>query len=163
MKGVRVRSNRSGASSTTVTVDSAAVKQELKQARRIANKNVRDGIKRAIEEAVVPEAKRRAPGFVRMNIGAGSQRGSGYLTFVGKGRLRKAGGLMNFGGTRKDVIRPKNGEAVLTPMGPRAEVSGPRKYKGKFFLQKGRDAGLPRFESIVMDYVMEAFDGLPHN
>lgn len=154
---------KSSGDTVRITVDSADVREQLKQARRLANKNVRDGIKRAVELSALPEAQLRAPSFVRLNVAAGSSAGRGFLTFKGTGRLRKAAALLNFGGTRRDVIRPKKAKALALPFGYRASVKGKRTYKAKGFMQAGAAAGLPEFSTIVMREVMRSFDGLSHN
>lgn len=147
-----------------VRVDDSDVKTELKQARRLARKNVRDGIKAAVEKSALPPAKSKAPSFIRANVAAGSSGGRGFLTFKGRVRFRDAAALLNFGGKRYDVIKPKKAKALKTPWGPRARVRmRGAKYEGKHFLEHGAEAGLPKFEAIVMKEVMHAFDGLPHN
>lgn len=145
----------------TIRVDSTEVRAAIKKARRDVNRNVRTGIKSAVEQSALPHAQRKAPSLVRSNVAAGAQSGRGYLTFKGKGRLRDAGALLNFGGNRREIIRPKNAKALKTPWGPRAliRMSGSR-YEGKHFLEKGAEAGLPQFAAIVMKHVDRALEPL---
>lgn len=144
----------------------------FKQARRDVYRRARAGIKRAGERAILPGARRGTAAGSPIDAGqvvvktTGSY---GYLTC----RTVKAGrvvGLLNFGGTLTDPIIPR-GRRLKSGRGKKAiafggivvsQVTTARKYDGKHFLERARDAGFPVYERVLLEEVMRAFDPVEH-
>lgn len=145
---------------------------EFKQARRDVYRRARTGIKRAGERAILPRARRGTAAGSPVDAGqvvvktTGSY---GYLTC----RTVKAGrivGLLNFGGTVAGPIIPR-GRRLKSGRGKKAiafggivvsQVTTARKFHGKHFLERARDAGFPLYEQVLLEEVMSAFDPLDH-
>lgn len=120
-----------------VRIETAAAQHALLAARKEINRGVKDGLAAIVEEVALPRARATAPvksGRYRSHIRAKSTTTRAFLEVRTKDV--PYAGLLNFGGTRRDIIRPKNAKALRTPMGPRAAVKGPRRYKPSRHLEK---------------------------
>lgn len=120
-----------------IRVDDNGVARGLAQSvsivRREANRELREGVKRI----TLPTAQRLSPrktGRLASRIRAGAAGNRGYI----ENKIPYAG-LIEFGGTRRDVIRPRHGQALSTPAGAFARVSGPRVYRGQHKMQRAID------------------------
>jgi hypothetical protein len=118
-----------------VRVDDARVMAGLKAASRDINQGVKEGLKRGAELHGLPTAKRLAPGHrIRAALHAGATTRTAYLEV--RSREVPFAGLLEFGGTRRDVLLPKSAKAMRTPYGPRAVVRGPRHYRAQHYLRR---------------------------
>jgi len=128
--------------------------QVFKDVRSKLGRELRAVIQHAAEEAAVPPARRRAGNLSVEGIRVGStlvvRKGlsnSVYMTSTLRGKKGRVVGLFEYGGTVRGKIVPKgkrkraggHAAAIMTPFGPRASVSGPRHYKGLFFMTKAVD------------------------
>jgi hypothetical protein len=79
-------------------------------------------------------------------------------------------GLLEFGGTVRTPIEPKgkrrgkggHAPAIKTPYGYRARVTGPRHYKGQFFLTHSVERHQDGIRTAILKQLMHLFDGLEH-
>lgn len=147
----------------TAVVDDDAT-PVLRRVRRDVRKRTATAVKQLGERTILPAARRRGrlgPFTSRLVV---KSRGSyAFLT----GSTLKAGrviGLLEFGGTRYDVIRPrrKNKHAVMTPYGPRAAVKGPRRYRRRGLLVSTIEQLYPTYERELLDAILTEFDPLEH-
>lgn len=157
----------------TIRVDDDLTKKALRDARRKLRRDVRQIVTDAGDEIVKPEARRlagrlrtkKAPiaGTLVVKPGSGN---SAFLTSTLPMREHRAVGLLEFGGTRRDVIEPKGrsgAKAILTPRGPRARVAGPRVYTGRLFMTRAVKAKAGPLADAATQRVLAAFDPLPHS
>lgn len=145
-----------------VTVDDDAT-PVLRKARQKVRGRTNRAVKQLAERTILPAARRRGRlgPFTSKLVVRTRYTGSAFLT----GQTLKAGraiGLLEFGGTRRDPIRPrKRGkQAVMTPRGPRAAVLGPRKYKKRGLLIRTVEDLYPAYERELLGAVLEEFDPL---
>lgn len=156
-----------GALQVGVEVDAERASLEFKQARRDINQRTRLALKAAGEKVALPSARERGARFkvagrpVAASLVVRSTTRSAYLTTSMRGKLGRAVGLLEFGGTVKTVIRPRRAKAILTPYGPRAYVKGPRHYHGHHFMTDAVADNVSRIEDVILDEILKAFDGLP--
>lgn len=124
-----------------IHVDNAETLAALRMARRQIDRGIREGLKAGAEKHGLPRAKILAP---EENIVAALTAGATIRTAYIQMDLRIApeGGLLEFGGTVRTVIRPVNAKALSLPAGPRAIVRNPRHYRGKHFMQRAVDQTL---------------------
>jgi hypothetical protein len=147
-----------------VKINADRATAEFKQARRDVNRYTREGLKDAGRIAVLPAVKRTSPGVVRPVLTVGATTRRGYITTQGDKTKDRITGLLNFGGIVRTVIEPKNKLALTIGNTGlvRANVTKPRRYKGKHFIERGLDQSRPEMERILLPTVMKSFDGLPH-
>lgn len=150
----------------TVRFDGNGAPEVLKAAKREVKKRLKKGMMEAAEETILPAVRAKAPAIVRTHLTIKGAVKGPKLTTTGSRKFDRITGLLNFGGTVTSTIAPiqSQGHQALA-IGPgiiRARVTGPRKYRGKRFIETGIALGFPRFEEKVLDSVMNAFNGLPH-
>ena len=136
----------------------------LKAARRDLNKRLKEGLKVAGTAAVLPRARRGAPRVIALNLKAGATVRGGFITTQGPRVQDKITGLLNFGGRVTTEIVPTDKQAIkIGNTGEiRANVKGPRTYRGKHFLERDVEASLPDIEEKTLPSIMRAFDGIEH-
>jgi hypothetical protein len=150
-----------------VKIDADRVSREFAEARRDINRRTKDGLVRAGEKVALPAARLNAGNLrvegrsVAGSLKVSSTTRTAYLQSAMRGRLNRAVGLLEHGGTVRTPIRPKRAQAIKTPWGPRAQVTGPRTYHGKHFLADAVSKNHGRIEEAIRDEVVKAFDGLP--
>lgn len=137
-----------------VHVDDRKVMAGLKGARREINQSVKAGLREAVEREALPVAKQLAPGSIRSTLRAGATTRAAYLE-----TKDPRAGLLEFGGTRTDVIEPKAGRrAVSTPYGPRRRVKGPRRYKSQKFMQRTVERTRDDVMEHAKDKVLDTYE-----
>lgn len=128
---------------------------DLRAASRKSRQYAQKGLRRGIKDIAVPRARETAP----HNTGkyASSMKGAvaGLTGYIVSKDARA--GLLEFGGTRRDVIRPHAAQALNTPQGPRAIVRGPRHYRASHSMVKAAEASAAQIADITGDAVLEAF------
>lgn len=149
-----------------VRMEDFATKEELKAGRKLMREKMKEGLKEAGQRAVLPAAKRGAPAIVAQALTTKAAAKGAFLTTIGPRKLDNITGLLNFGGTPHDIIRPKHKQAlrirgtsvVVASIG--AEGRPRARYKGKHFLEKAIKGAQPIFEELSMKKVLEAFGTL---
>jgi hypothetical protein len=120
-------------------IDAGRTTEEFRSARVQINQRVRTGIQNCVERIALPRVRAfaKAPAEVRAALIARATGTSGYITTGGSRKLDRILGLLNFGGTVRGTIRPKQGRsgkghapALKTPNG--------------YFAADPRPASLPR-------------------
>lgn len=170
--GLLRSSGRSGGGVTTeVDVDYGKTDDVLRTAKKGVRDQTKKGMKRAAEVAVEPRARAAAaiamPGVVASALTTKATTREAYLTTRGPKVLDRIAGLLEFGGVVTTQIRPKEEGQTGLPIGGagsdliRYTVNGPRKYEGKRALRTAVAASVDQFESILLDYVIDAFDPIP--
>ncbi len=143
------------------------VHDDAKPVLRRVRRNVRERTAKTVrglgERVVLPTARRRGRlGPFTSALVVKARGTTAYLTGVNAKQGRKIG-LLEFGGVRRDVIRPKRGHrAVMTPMGPRAGVFAPRRYKRRGLITRAVEETFPRFERELGNAILDEFDPLEH-
>lgn len=159
------RAAAGGTIQITAKVDAARTTQTFKRARRDIDRRKKTGLRRAGERATLPAARRAArreagPAGEALEVKARSSHA--FLT----GRTLRQGriiGLHNFGGVVRAPIKPRRGKrAVVVGGQPVAQVTTPRVYRAKHFLEHAVDQTLPAFEQVLLTEVMKAFNPLDH-
>jgi hypothetical protein len=151
-----------------VRMEDFGTKEELKAGRKLMREKVKEGLKEAGQRTVLPAAKRGAPAIVSQALTTKAAAKGAFLTTLGPRKLDNITGLLNFGGSPRDVIRPKkkkalrfrggDGFVVVASIG---EEGRPRaRYKGKHFLEKAIKGAQPAFEELSLKKVLEAFGTL---
>lgn len=133
-----------------ITVQNQETLAALRAARGDLNKSVRLGLVESARLAVSPAqgATNRKSGELAGGISPGATSRAAFLQVRGVPQA----GLLNFGGTRRDTIRPHAARALSLPFGARASVSGPRTYAAKRFLERG----VEQVASQIREKLLEA-------
>lgn len=130
----------------------------LRAARRGIDREVKIGLLKAAELAVEP-AREQAPhktGDLAEHVEAGATARSGFIEV--KTREVPYAGLIYWGGTRHDTVRPKSKVALSTPFGPRARIHhGAQAYKPNPFLDRGIAAVRDEVDAAVLDAAVQPF------
>lgn len=124
-------------------------------------RRVKDGLKVAAEDVALPAVKVGIPvksGKLKSSLTARATQSRGYIR-AGSARVPYAG-LLEFGGTVKEPIRPRAKKALLVNGQPRANVKKPRKYKARKFLRGPIFKKQPQIRDAIEVNVMKAFEGL---
>lgn len=134
-----------------VKVDDRAVLAGLRAQRRGIRMDIKEIMLDAAEIQVVPVVKAFAvPTRMKRTWVARSNTNGAWITTVLRGKGRRIIGLLNFGGTVRTTIRPKNVKALHFGNGEfAASVSTPRHYKGKRFVEKAVNLQLRAFSAHV--------------
>ena len=166
-------------------VDMDAVQRELREAQYRIPNMLRDGLREAAEQEALPRVRMAGPSFAVAIWKAGATNRVAYITTRGPKTLDRAAGLLNYGGTVRGEIVPKRvkgqrkraareaageefksayrgrgPEALSTPFGPRARVSGPRHYRAKHYLERAVAESVPGVTSRFRDKALDVFEGL---
>ncbi len=142
----------------SIKVDADRTSAEFKRIRRDANRIAGDAAMRAGEKVALPDAKRRAPGFVKSTLVAKRRGKTAVLTTSLPGKKARVVGLLEYGGTVRTVIRAKEGGALRTPDGPRAAINQPREYKGKHFFTDAIEKNRREIDEAILEETMQAFN-----
>lgn len=148
-----------GGLSISVKIDAERTSDEFKRIRRDTRRIAGEAAVAAGEKVALPAARRHAPGFIRTTLYVKRRGTDAVLTTRLPGKKGRVVGLLEYGGTVRTVIRPKNGQAILTPEGPRAAVNKPRKYKGKHFMSDAIHKNRRQIDEAILEETMKAFDG----
>lgn len=141
-----------------VKIDHERTSAEFKQIRRNVRETAGDAAMAAANRVALPDAKRHAPGFIRSTLIAKRRGASAVLTTALPGKKARVVGLLEWGGTVRTRILPRNGQAILTPQGPRAAVNAPRDYKGKHFLYGSIVRRRREIDAAILEETLKAFD-----
>ena len=143
-----------------VTCDVQTERQvhNLQNFRSTYYRAVRGGMKDAAMHWIVPRVKKgAAPTKYRGNITAVTS-GTNRVVITSKGsvKISRIIGLQNFGGTLPRPIYPKRRLAMrIGNTGEvRSVVRGTAGIRGKHFIERGIDAGLPRFRQELGTAIM---------
>ncbi|HET9199244.1 MAG TPA: hypothetical protein VFN92_13440 [Solirubrobacterales bacterium] len=140
-------------------------REALKAARKVVRLRYAEAIREAGQRAVLPRAKRRAPGVVGHYLTTKATLRGAYLTTIGKRVYDNIAGLLNFGGYVKGKLQPKRAKAlylrdynvVVASVGEEGKVRA--RYKGQHFLEAAISEGVPAMEELAIKKVAEAFRG----
>lgn len=136
----------------TFRADTRQIEAAFAQASANAQREMLRGIRKAAKDVALPRVRQEVAGKLPGKTTAGASARGGYV------RQRHPGAAIDeFGGTRRDVIRPKNGRALSTPAGPRAKVGGTRVYKGKHALQRAAERAAPLMEKPTQQAMLDAY------
>lgn len=139
-----------------IIVHDAEVMAGLKASRKEINQGIKQGLKQGAERYGLPTAIALAPGRrIRSGLHAGATTRSAFLEV--KTRDAPQAGILEFGGTRRDVLLPKSKQALSTPYGPRVSVRGPRKYKAQRYLKRAVEASLMEVTQEAQRVIGEVF------
>lgn len=144
-------------SSFKVRVDDEAFQNGIVQARKEMRKREKAATVRAGEKTILPKALHLTPSFLKPGLKVRADWHGGMLTVLGKRTVKRAAGLLNFGGVRRDELRPKKGAAMVINGRPIKAVKAPRVYRAKHFLEKGVTAGIDEFGEAYKIELLEAF------
>jgi hypothetical protein len=150
----------------TAQIHSEKASFQFKEARREINRRMRDALKEAGEEVALPAAR---VGASRFSVGGtpvagtlvvrSTSRGA-YITTRLRGRLARAVGLLEYGGTVRTPLTPKDGGRGHFPVGGgefRATVTGPRTYEPRLFMTGAVKTREGRIATSVRDRLLDAF------
>lgn len=162
-----------GAFQVKVLVDAEKTSDEFKQARRDFNQRLKHALKVAAEKVVLPVAKRLAAGLkvdgvpIAGTLKVVPRSNHSYLASTLRGKKNRAAGLLEFGGTvRQPFIEAKSAGALYWPGAahPVLQVDGgaERTVKGRHYLTGAVDKTEGRRDKVLLEELMEAFDGLEH-
>lgn len=144
-------------------VDASEAIQGMRRARREAGKLAKGAQREAAEEAILPEARRRAPTFARSRIAARARRTSAFLATSLPARLDRVVGLLEFGGAIRTPLRPKKRRALRLRDGSFVmAVNKPRKIEAKRLLQGAVEARFGDYQEALVPKLMRAFDDFEH-
>lgn len=158
---------RGGGFQVKVKIDADKAQAEFREARREFNARLKDALRIAGEKVVLPVAKQRAAGLsvegtpIASTLVVRSRSNHAILQSTLRGKKNRAAGLLEFGGTVKTPIRPKNAGAIFFPGAahPVAVVEGARTVKGRLYLVGAVNATERRIDDAIRDEMLNAFDG----
>lgn len=138
-------------------------KPVLKRVRRNVRERTAKSVKRLAERVVLPAARRRGRLGPYTSALVVKTRSTGAFLTGSSLKKGRAIGLLEFGGVRRDVIRPKKGShAIMTPRGPRSGIFNPRKYKRRGLIMRAVEDTFPAFERELLNEILSEFDPLEH-
>lgn len=148
----------------SVKIEDARALAQMKAARRDLNGKMRAALKLAGEKVALPSARRRV-GYkvegvpVATTLVVKSTSRSAYLTTSLRGKKGRAVGLLEFGGTVRTAIEPKNAKALTIGTGGviRANVTRPRVYRGLGSIQEAVHSQRARIDDTIRDEILEVF------
>jgi hypothetical protein len=150
----------------SVRFEGTGSKEVLKAAKKEVKAKVKAASLSAAEDTVLPRARELAPSIVSSAITIKGAVKGPKLTTTGPRRYDRIAGLLNYGGTVKTVIQPKDheGHQALAVGGNvvRARVTKPRTYRGKHFIEHAVEETFGEFQQKVLPLVMDVFNGLDH-
>ena len=149
-----------------VRFDGNGAPEVLAVAKREVKARLKAGMASAAESTILPEARALSPTIVRDALTIKGRVKGPVITTRGPRKFDRIAGLLNWGGTVRSTIAPKDktGHQALSIGGGHyaARVYSPRRYRGKHFIEKGVASAFPAFSEKVLEDVMDAFDGIPH-
>lgn len=131
------------------------------------------------QQTVLPRSREIA-GNLAVTFGGGKVRTASMLgvhplkggvalsALTGNRKMRRAFGLQEYGGTVKVPLRAKRSGkghmAISTPWGPRASVTGPRRFQGRHFLTLAVQESVPalrgNLDRDLSDLLQRAVNGV---
>lgn len=158
---------RGGGFGVGVKIDAERATAEFREARREFNARLKDALRIAGEKVVLPVAKRRAAGLrvegtpIASTLVVRSRSRYAILQSTLRGKKNRAAGLLEFGGTVRTPIRPRNAGAIFWPGAahPVAVVEGSRTVKGRLYLVGAVQQSESRIDDAIRDEMLKAFDG----
>ncbi len=136
----------------TFRADTRQIEAAFAEASANAQREMQRGIREAAKQIALPVVRQEVTGKLPGVTTAGATAKGGYV------RQTHPGAAINeFGGTRRDVIRPINAKALSTPAGPRAKVGGARVYTAKHALQRAAERASPLMEKPMLDAMLTAY------
>lgn len=153
-----------------VRVDTAKTIEDIRAVRHELDPLIRKGLKLAGERIVLPAAKVLAGRLnvtdkdgnktsVASTLEVRARARDAVIASSLTGKMNRAVGLLEFGGTVSTPIYPKVKEALVVNGQPVASVTTPRHYEGHGFLTGAVDSKLDDFADELLAHEMEAFDG----
>jgi len=158
-----------------IVFEDKPAKDAMRQIRKTLNSDTRRALGQAAERIALPAAKAGTPkrsGTLAASLIARSSTRNAYLT---TSLSRKEGsrrlGLLEFGGTRRDVIVPKRAKALRLPDGGFVARVGAepglvrrvfriggrgRKYRAQGFMYRSVKAVRPQVNTFMVDKLAEA-------
>jgi hypothetical protein len=148
--------------------------EAFKRARRTINDHVKRALLEVGERVVLPTARAKAAKYkvegqaIADTLMIRTTARSGYIASRLRGRRNRAIGLLEYGGVVTTTIRPRHDSqsdrpaAVLTPWGPKALVSGERRYTGRFFLTHAVEEKADDIAQGMLPELLKAFEPLEH-
>jgi hypothetical protein len=152
----------------TAHIDAVKTSDQFVQARRDINLRLKEGLKAAGEEVALPKARLLAGNLKVAGVPTASslvvkaRARDAVLTTNMRGKLARAVGLQEMGGTVKTPILPRRKKAVVVNGQPVAKVTTPRHYEGRRFLMLSVETQREQIDSAILRHVMRSFDGLEH-
>jgi hypothetical protein len=146
------------------TVDAEQATDAFKHARRDIYRRAKSGIKAAGERTILLRARagmRSKSPVVSSQLVVKTTARDGYLT-AKSAKQGRIVGLLNYGGTVKDPIVPKDKKALAFAGIVVSQVNRQRRYRGSHFLEKARDEGLDEFGAALLPEILLAFEPLDH-
>jgi len=140
-----------------IEVEDGDVKAGLRAARRNVRRTEREATRKAGEETILPRVRARMPGFVRHLAAIRADFNGGFVTLMGTRKLKRAAGLLNFGGDRLDRIVPRRGGGLTINGRVVKAVNERRHYRGRHDIEEGRSAGMPHFADAMRDQILRSF------
>lgn len=148
-----------------VTIDADRASDQFKAARKEINAHRKQALE-AAAGVVMPEARRRTPGFAASHLTIRATARTAFITTKGLSRtMNRVFGLLEHGGTvRTRIVADefKGAAALKTPQGPRAAVNAPRNYKARRYLTGAIESRRPQIDEAILRETMKAFDGFDH-
>lgn len=137
-----------------IRVQDNGVLAGLQASKRIVTREANRELRETVKAVTLPTAQRISPrktGRLASKIRAGAAGNRGYIQ-----NTTPYAGLIEFGGTRRDVIRPRNKQALSFGGRAAAEVSTPRTYKGQHKMQKAIEFTADEVLDAQLDAVARA-------
>lgn len=120
----------------------------MRAARRDLNQDVKQVMGEVGEDILLPAARRAVPartGELRRSLIFRATTRGGYVTTrLTRRQGSRRFGLLEFGGTRRDVIQPRKARAIRFGGRYTARVTTPRVYPQTLHVSRARDAAQPR-------------------
>lgn len=142
-----------------VTVDDAAVHEAMRATRRDLAQDVKAVMAEAGEGILLPAARRAVPtktGELRRSLIFRATTRGGYVTTnLTRRRGSRRFGLLEFGGTRRDVIEPRRRKALAFGGRHAAKVTTPRVYPARLHVTRARDQVQPRVVALLETRITE--------
>ena len=139
--------------SLTIRIDDKGALAGLRRGRAQINTAARRGLREAVKAETLPIARELAPrksGRFAASIRAGAISRGAFI----QSRDPRAG-LLEYGGTRRDTIRPHAGHRALSipGVGARGAVHTPRHYKGRHAMSIAADRTAGAVANTAAEYV----------
>lgn len=131
-----------------MVIEDAQLLAAMREARRDLNQDVKAVMREVGEGILLPAARRAVPartGTLRRSlIFRATTRGGYVTTSLTKRQGGRRFGLLEFGGTRRDVIQPRRAKALRFGGRYTARVTAPRVYPQTLWVTRARDQQQPR-------------------
>lgn len=126
-----------------VKVIDAPLLAAMRETRREMNQDVKNALLAVAQDVALPQAKRLAPRqsgrLARSLIAKATARNAYLTTSLTRRQGSRMLGLLEFGGTRRDVIKPRTRKALRVGDGFAAVIRTPRTYRAQGFMQRAAE------------------------